>query len=1038
MRIAANGTLFLTEEGKKEAICFFIEGEPKRGGSCLVYSVRWQQAGTMFRGILKECYPSEWGNLPAIERKENGQLFIPEAWMEAYQNQLTKMRQAYELQMRISLQDHLVNRVVEERGIYYGCYGACYSLMAYADGVSYEQVRDSNLKQTLETLLSVARFLKIYHDAGYVHLDIKPENLLILPETRQLVKVLDYDSSVSLEELHTKMVRLSRSEQWEAPELAAFASGSGMTEREWMRKQRRIGIYTDQYPLGRILAKRLGIPEQLDHSIPKNWLWETNHPWLEEVRPCVREKLQQFFSHTLAIATQNRYPSDEALIAALEELVAASDPTAIFLRSSYLEKKATFYGREDELKQMERLQKERKRIFLTGMGGIGKSELARTYAVEHRREYDTVILARYESTLEDVIRRVGIEHLVHFGGEGLPPEQYFALAKRKLKECCVEEKVLLILDNLDVDSDTGMQEFLEMGWDVIVTTRYHWEEYEDDCVFVKEFDEEGAFELFCRNYGKTKEEFNEEERLLILELIKLVEYHTMTVELLAKQTAKEEADFKTFLKELKEGIKHHDQTKIPHIKDGSYGKKSMYQHIAALFSIAKEKEKNWISETEEALLRHMTLISYQGIEGKQFLTWCGYPESDLPILKDLAAKGWIKQEQKQYAMHPIISEMLYAELQPTIENCNTLIHTIKQQLNEEEFSTLIWQEKEKRLEYGVFLAKRIKERSIEATLLYNAVGSGLNTMSRYRKALEYEEKALKIRREVLGEKHAYTADSYNNIGCIYSSLGESEKALKYHEKALEIRREVLGEKHADTASSYDNLGIGYEELGGIMERMRGFMYKLKALEIRMEVLGEKHVNTAMSYNNVGISYCDLGYMEKGLKYQERALEIFEEVLGKRHVNTATLYYNVGNSYRKLGEKKKGLEYEEKALEILKEVLGERHVNTAKLYNNVGEIYYDLGSKEKGLKYQEKALEIRREVLGERNADMASSYKNVGEIYWNLSYRKGLEYEEKAIDYMKKALDIYMAVLGNEHPTTRETLALLKAFQDFQKWKKLRK
>ena len=157
------------------------------------------------------------------------------------------------------------------------------------------------------------------------------------------------------------------------------------------------------------------------------------------------------------------------------------------------------------------------------------------------------------------------------------------------------------------------------------------EEYEDDCIFVKEFDKEGAFELFCRNYGKTEEEFNEEERLLILELIKLVEYHTMTVELLAKQTAKEEADLKTFLKELKEGIKHHDQTKIPHIKDGSYGKKSMYQHIAALFSIAKEKEKNWISETEEALLRHMTLISYQGIEGKQFLTWCGYPESDLPI-----------------------------------------------------------------------------------------------------------------------------------------------------------------------------------------------------------------------------------------------------------------------------------------------------------------------------------------------------------------------------------------------------------------------
>ena len=931
MRTAANGTLLLTEEGKTEATCFFIEGEPKRGGSCLVYSVRWQQAGTMFRGILKECYPSEWGNLPAIERKENGQLFISGEWMEAYQNQLTKMRQAYELQMRISLQDHLVNRVVEERGIYYGCYGACYSLMAYADGVSYEQVKDSNLKQTLETLLSVARFLKIYHDAGYVHLDIKPENLLILPETRQLVKVLDYDSSVSLEELHTKMVRLSRSEQWEAPELAAFASGSGMTEREWMQKQRRIGIYTDQYPLGRILAKRLGIPEQLDHSIPKNWLWETNHPWLEEVRPCVREKLQQFFSHTLAIATQNRYPSDEALIAALEELVAISDPTAIFLRSSYLEKKATFYGREDELKQMERLQKERKRIFLTGMGGIGKSELARAYAVEHRREYDTVILARYESTLEDVIRRVSIEHLVHFGGEGLPPEQYFALAKRKLKECCVEEKVLLILDNLDVDSDTGMQQFLEMGCDVIVTTRYHWEEYEDDCVFVKEYDEEGAFELFCRNYGKTKEEFNEEERLLILELIKLVEYHTMTVELLAKQTAKEEADFKTFLKELKEGIQHHDQTKIPHIKDGSYGKKSMYQHIAALFSIAKEKEKNWISETEEAILRHMTLISYQGIEGKQFLTWCGYPESDLPILKDLAAKGWIRQEQKQYAMHPIISEMLYAELQPTIENCNTLVAAIEEQLDEKEFSTLIWQEKETRIEYGIFLAKRLNEKNRETADLYHIVGVRLYDMSRYQKALKYQKKALKIRKKVLGERGIDTVSSYNSVGISYEKLGKRKKGLEYKEKALEIYKEELGERNVATATLYNNIGYSYFELG---ERKKGLEYLMKALEIRKEELGERNVVTAQSYNNVGSCYFELGERKKGLKYLTKALEIYEEELGERNVAMASSYNNVGSCYWMLGNQEKAINYIEKAYEIDKELLGERHLETQKILKNL--------------------------------------------------------------------------------------------------------
>ena len=103
-----------------------------------------------------------------------------------------------------------------------------------------------------------------------------------------------------------------------------------------------------------------------------------------------------------------------------------------------------------------------------------------------------------------------------------------------------------------------------------------------------------------------------------------------------------------------------------------------------------------------------------------------------------------------------------------------------------------------------------------------------------------------------------------------------------------------------------------------------------------------------------------------------------------------------------------------------------------------------------MEYQEKALEIRKEILGEKNAATARLYHNVGNSYWELRE------VEKAIDYIKRALDIYMAVLGNEHPTTQKTLELLNLLELFQelqssqcrkqtvfqrlfsKWKKLRK
>lgn len=81
---------------------------------------------------------------------------------------------------------------------------------------------------------------------------------------------------------------------------------------------------------------------------------------------------------------------------------------------------------------------------------------------------------------------------------------------------------------------------------------------------------------------------------------------------------------------------------------------------------------------------------------------------------------------------------------------------------------------------------------------YNSLGTESYKNGNYNKALD-------IRKEVLGEKHVDTALSYNNIGVIYISLGD-------YNKALDIQKQVLGEKHEDTARSYNNIssitGIG--------------------------------------------------------------------------------------------------------------------------------------------------------------------------------------------------------------------------------------
>jgi len=83
----------------------------------------------------------------------------------------------------------------------------------------------------------------------------------------------------------------------------------------------------------------------------------------------------------------------------------------------------------------------------------------------------------------------------------------------------------------------------------------------------------------------------------------------------------------------------------------------------------------------------------------------------------------------------------------------------------------------------------------------------------YQKSLEYFEKELKIRKDVLPEKHSKIAHSLYNLGWTYRILGENKISIENWERALEIRRNVLPEKHLDIADSLYNLGASYGDLG---------------------------------------------------------------------------------------------------------------------------------------------------------------------------------------------------------------------------------
>ncbi|MEM7534237.1 MAG: tetratricopeptide repeat protein [Chloroflexota bacterium] len=313
--------------------------------------------------------------------------------------------------------------------------------------------------------------------------------------------------------------------------------------------------------------------------------------------------------------------------------------------------------------------------------------------------------------------------------------------------------------------------------------------------------------------------------------------------------------------------------------------------------------------------------------------------------------------------------------------------------------------------------RAIVRKDEQSATLCHQLGYHLQVMGNNEGAQPYYEQALAIRLEVLGEMHPHTATSLNNLGALLDSRGDYEGAQSYSEQALAIRLKALGEMHPDTAHSLNNLGALLDSMGDYKEAKP---YYEQALAIHLEVLGEMHPDTATSLNNLGALLNSMGDYEEAQTYYKQALSIRLEVLGEMHPDTAQSLNNLGFLFQSMGDYEGAQLYYEQALAIHEEVLGETHPNTALSLNNLGSLHQSMGDYKEAQAYYEQALAIRHDVLGDSHPHTARSLNNLGGLHSSMGDNK------IAIGYIERALSILQSVLGDNHPDTSYSLLWLGA------------
>jgi tetratricopeptide (TPR) repeat protein len=204
-------------------------------------------------------------------------------------------------------------------------------------------------------------------------------------------------------------------------------------------------------------------------------------------------------------------------------------------------------------------------------------------------------------------------------------------------------------------------------------------------------------------------------------------------------------------------------------------------------------------------------------------------------------------------------------------------------------------------------ARRLQDREGEGITLGN-LGLAYADLGETRRAIQFHEQALLILRE-LGDRQG-EGIVLGNLGLAYADLGETRRAIQFHEQALLIDREI-GDRRGE-AAVLGNLGLAYKNLG---ETRRAIQFYEQALLIDREIGDRRGEGTDLG--NLGSAYYLLGETRHAIQFYEQALLIDREIGDRR--GEGTDLWNMSLAFDQLGERAQAIQHAEQALTIYEQI-----------------------------------------------------------------------------------------------------------------------
>jgi tetratricopeptide (TPR) repeat protein len=692
-----------------------------------------------------------------------------------------------------------------------------------------------------------------------------------------------------------------------------------------------------------------------------------------------------------------------------------------------------FSGRLDELLELRTWLKDDQTGVICGvhgLGGIGKSELAFTYAHAFASAYPGgrfLVPCEGKSDLRETLLTLG--NL--FGDQIIEDdrktvETYFAAIAACLRQRLDRQgHILLVLDNVTDPAllsrqQTDVVTALGPKLHLLATTRL-LPPSRDSWLTLGELPEADALDLL----EKHRPFSTEAERAAGQRIVRRLGGLALAVELVAAWMLTHPD---TSCAQLINGLSLDDLEQIAESDDVELRRHNHQRRLSAVLGpVLRSLHAAERRTMEYAALLPPDQVSLQWLKT---LVTADFPELAEPgrlsgPWDDLCGRlvrvalfsrsDSIEADKQIVRVHRLVQDLLCGQMPaPELAARRQAVERLVEDRNAAMKATTRWEKARWELEPLDALAVLWADRNhARASWLLNWVGLRWRDIAEWTRAEPLMRRALAVDEQSYGPEHPDVAIALNNLAGLLRATNRLAEAETLMRRVVAIFEKSYGETHPNVATVLNNLAGLLRATNRLVEAEP--LYR-RALAIDEQSFGPEHANVAINLSNLAGLLRATNRLAEAETLMRRVVTIFEKSYGETHPNVATALNNLAGLLRATNRLAEAETLYRRALAIGEQSFGPEHPNVATALNNLAGLLRATNRLAEAETLYRQALPIDEQSFGPEHPDVARDLNNFAQLL------KDTNRLAEAEPLMRRALAIFVASLGISHPSTQTVLS----------------